>query len=70
MAVDHRKGGPKRVREEEVRASITVTKSDRLPLSRRLKALEDNYALSGTSEAKLKNIRQGFATRVADIEVA
>jgi hypothetical protein len=70
MAVDHRKGGPKRVREEEVRAAITATKSDRLPLSRRLKALEDNYGLAATGPAKITNNRQGFATRVADIEQA
>ena len=70
MAVDHRKGGPKRIREEEVRASITATKSDRVPLGKRLKALEAAHSLDSTSAAKITNNRQGFATRVKDIESA
>lgn len=70
MAVDHRKGGPRRVREEETRASITATKSDRVPLGKRLKALETAGSLAATGADKIKNNRQGFATRVKDIEGA
>lgn len=70
MAVDHRKGGPKRVREEEVRAGLTATKSDRVPLGKRLAALETANGLAATGAAKITNNRQGFATRVKDIESA
>ena len=70
MAVDHRKGGPKRIREEEVRAGITATKSDRVPLGKRLKALEVAGSLAATGAEQIANNRQGFATRVKDIENA
>jgi len=70
MAVDHRKGLPKRVREEEVRAGITATKSDRKPLGKRLAALETAGSLAGTGAAKITNNRQGIATRLKDIEGA
>lgn len=70
MAVDHRKGGPQRVREEEIRAGITATRSDRQPLIRRWRALETFFGLAGSGAAKTRNNRQGFATRQADIELA
>lgn len=70
MAVDHRKGGPKRVREEEVRAGITTTKSDRKPLGKRLAALETAGTLAATGAEKIANNRQGLASRLKDIEGA
>lgn len=70
MAVDHRKGGPRRVREEETRASLTATKSDRVPLGKRFKALETAHSLDATGADKIKNNRKGFATRTKSIEEA
>jgi hypothetical protein len=71
MAVDHRKGLPKRIREEEVRAGYAAnTRSDRRSLSNRLKRLEATRGLANTGADKIRNNRQGIATRLADIESA
>lgn len=57
------KGLPKRVREEEVRASITTTKSDRVSLGKRLAALETAWSITG-------NARKGLESRLTAIEAA
>lgn len=65
---DWRKGFSKRLRAIEAAFSITITKTDRLPARKRLRAAETAAGLAGTGAARFRNNSLGFENRLKALE--